>query len=158
LPALYIPIMAMLFGLILRGIAFEFRFRDPRHAPAWSVAFAGGSLIATIAQGMTLGAFIDGFELHDGAFAGGPLDWLTPFGLMTGLALLAGYALLGSSWLVLKLEGRLQRWAARACHPLLLAVMIGIGIVSLWTPLAHEEIAQRWFSWPNLLYLSPVPL
>ena len=117
-----------------------------------------GSAIATFAQGMVLGAFIQGFEVEGREFAGSSFDFLTPFSVLTGVALLFGYGLLGAGWLVLKTEGELQAWARRQGRWCFIGVIAAIGIVSLWTPFVHPDIAQRWFSWPNLLFLSPVPI
>lgn len=159
LSALYLPLIFMLLGLIFRGVAFEFRFKAKaakRHL--WDKAFIGGSLTATFFQGVALGAYIDGFEVVDRVFVGGALDWLTPFSLFCGLALVAAYALLGCTWLIMKTAGRLQQQMHDMARPLVLVVLAVTGIVSLWTPLAHAEIAERWFSLPNLFWFMPVPL
>src|SRR5262249_25204207 len=108
IPALYFPILVMLLALVFRGVAFEFRFRDAEHKTFWDHGFFYGSLIATLAQGMMLGAFIQGFKVEGRAFAGGPLDFLTPFSFLTGIALVFGYGLLGAGWLVLKTEDEIQ--------------------------------------------------
>jgi cytochrome d ubiquinol oxidase subunit II len=157
-PALYFPILVMLLALVFRGVAFEFRFRDAEHKTFWDHGFFYGSLIATMAQGMMLGAFIQGFKVEGRAFAGGPLDFLTPFSVLTGIALIFGYALLGAGWLVLKTEDDIQARARRYGRVCLVAVVIGIVVVSLWTPLASDAVFSRWFSWPNILILSPVPV
>jgi len=159
LSALYLPLIFMLLGLIFRGVAFEFRFKAKaakRHL--WDKAFIGGSLTATFFQGVALGAYIDGFEVVDRAYAGGALDWLTPFSLFCGLALIAAYALLGCTWLIMKTEGRLQQQMHDLARPLVFVLLGVTGIVSLWTPLAHAEIAERWFSLPNIFWFMPVPL
>ena len=158
IPALYFPILVMLLALVFRGVAFEFRFRDAEHKTFWDYGFFYGSLIATMAQGMMLGAFIQGFKVEGRAFAGGPLDFLTPFSVLTGIALVFGYGLLGAGWLVLKTEGDVQARARRYGRVCLVAVMIAIVVVSLWTPLANDAVFSRWFSWPNILILSPVPV
>jgi cytochrome d ubiquinol oxidase subunit II len=159
LSALYIPLVLMLTGLIWRGVAFEFRFKaDAAHRPFWDKAFAWGSYVATIAQGVSLGAFINGFKVTGPSYQGGAFDWLTPFSLFTGIALLAAYALLGSTWLILKTEGSLQQRMITLTRPITLAVLIGIGMVSVWTPLTHVGIAARWFSFPDLFFFAPVPL
>jgi cytochrome d ubiquinol oxidase subunit II len=159
LSALYIPLVLMLAGLIWRGVAFEFRFKaDVAHRPFWDKAFAWGSYIAAIAQGVSLGAFINGFKVTGPSYQGGAFDWLTPFSLFTGVGVVAAYALLGSTWLILKTEGALQRRMIWLARPITLAVLVAIGIVSAWTPLAHAEIAARWFSLPNLLFFAPVPV
>ncbi|MGF9564993.1 cytochrome d ubiquinol oxidase subunit II [Neorhizobium sp. BT27B] len=159
LSALYLPLIFMLVGLIWRGVAFEFRFKaDEGHRPFWDKAFACGSYTATICQGMALGAFIDGFKVVDGAYAGGALDWLTPFSVFTGLGLLVAYALLGATWLVMKTEGKLQESMRRVGRPILAALFLVIAVVSIWTPLAHETIASRWLALPNFFFFVPVPV
>jgi len=159
LSALYLPLIFMLLGLIFRGVAFEFRFKAKaakRHI--WDKAFIGGSLTATFFQGVALGAYIDGFEVVDRVYVGGSLDWLTPFSLFCGLALIAAYALLGCTWLIMKTAGRLQQQMHDMARPLVFVLLGVTGIVSLWTPLAHAEIAERWFSLPNIFWFMPVPL
>ena len=159
LSALYLPLMLMLAGLIWRGVAFEFRFKaDESHKPFWDKAFIWGSYTATFSQGLALGAFINGFPVEGGAYAGGVFDWLTPFSLFTGFGLVVAYALLGSTWLVMKTEGGLQRRMRELGKPVTLVVLATIVAVSIWTPLAHPDIAGRWFSLPNLYYFAPVPL
>jgi cytochrome d ubiquinol oxidase subunit II len=159
LSALYLPIIFMLMGLIFRGVAFEFRFKATKaRQHVWDKAFIGGSIVATFFQGVALGAFIDGIPVADRAYAGGPLDWLTPFSLFCGAALIAAYALLGCTWLIMKTAGDLQKRMHDLAPALIWAVLAVTGIVSLWTPLAHPEIAERWFTLPNLLWFIPVPL
>jgi cytochrome bd ubiquinol oxidase subunit II len=158
IPATYFPILIMLLALVFRGVAFEFRFKHTLLRRFWDRAFAIGSGLATFAQGLVLGAFIQGFEVDGRHFAGTSFDWARPFALLTGLALMAGYGLLGSGWLILKTEGALQAWARRAGRNCLAAVLIGIVAVSIITPLANAHIAHRWFDWPNILYLAPVPI
>jgi cytochrome d ubiquinol oxidase subunit II len=158
LPAFYVPIMVLLFALIFRGVAFEFRHRAATSRRLWSAAFCAGSAVAALAQGALLGALISGTAVADGQFVGGPFDWLTPLSAITALALVAGYALLGATWLVLKTEGPLQDWARRAARLLTVAVMGFMGLVSLVTPLTHEAIAERWFGGLHLAYLAPVPV
>jgi cytochrome d ubiquinol oxidase subunit II len=159
LSALYLPLVLMLAGLIWRGVSFEFRFKaDEAHKPFWDKAFASGSYIATISQGICLGAFINGFEVKGPSYMGGAFDWLTPFSLFTGLGLVVAYALLGSTWLIMKTEGALQRRMIALARPVTLVLLAVIGIVSLWTPLAHPEVAARWFALPNLFFFAPVPL
>jgi cytochrome d ubiquinol oxidase subunit II len=159
LSALYLPLILMLLGLIFRGVAFEFRFKArPEKRHLWDKAFIGGSIAATFFQGVALGTYIEGLPVVDRAFAGGSLDWLAPFPLFCGLGLIAAYALLGCTWLIMKTEGRLQQQMHDLARPLVL-VLLGItGIVSIWTPLAHAEIAERWFSLPNLFWFMPVPI
>ncbi|HKD48019.1 MAG TPA: cytochrome d ubiquinol oxidase subunit II [Rhizomicrobium sp.] len=158
LPAVYFPILVMLLSLVFRGVAFEFQFRDAEHRHSWDHAFAFGSALGTFAQGIVLGAFIQGFHVEGRHFAGGALDCFTPFSLFTGLALICGYALLGACWLILKTEGALQDRARSWARIAFLATFAAVGIVSLWTPFIDADIARRWFSWPNILFLSPVPL
>ena len=159
LEALYLPLILMLIGLIFRGVAFEFRFKakdDKRHI--WDKAFIWGSLIATFFQGVALGAFIEGFKVVDRHYAGGTLDWLTPFSLFSGLGLIVAYTLLGCTWLIMKTEGPLQLQMHDLARPLALVLLVVIGIVSLWTPIAYPQIAERWFSMPNLIWFMPVPI
>jgi cytochrome bd ubiquinol oxidase subunit II len=159
LSALYLPLVLMLVGLICRGVSFEFRFKaDEAHRHFWDVAFSGGSYVAAFSQGVALGAFINGFHVTGPSYQGGALDCLTPFSLFTGVGLLVAYALLGSTWLIMKTEGALQQRMIALAHPVTVALLIGIGIVSLWTPLAHPQIAARWFSLPNIIFFSPVPI
>jgi cytochrome d ubiquinol oxidase subunit II len=159
LSALYLPLTLMLSGLIWRGVAFEFRFKaDEGHRPFWDKAFAWGSYIAAFAQGVALGAFINGFSVTDGAFSGNAFDCFTPFSIFTGLALPIAYALLGSTWLVMKTGGRLQVRMRELAEPLILGLLIAIAIVSVWTPLQHPSIASRWFSLPNMIFFAPVPI
>jgi cytochrome bd ubiquinol oxidase subunit II len=159
LSAFYLPIILMLIGLIFRGVAFEFRFKAaPARRWLWDYAFICGSLLATFFQGVTLGGFISGIAVRDGSYAGGAFDWLSPFSLFVGVGLLVTYALLGSAWLIMKTEGALQQRMRELTRWLGWALLLTIAAVSLWTPLAHPAVAQRWFSWPNLLWFSPVPL
>jgi len=158
LPALYLPILAMLIALIFRGVAFEFRFKAETSRYLWNWSFNLGSMLAAFSQGVILGAFIQGFVVENRQYAGGPFEWLTPFTIATGLGLVAGYGLLGATWLIMKTEGPLQAWARRMARRLLAAVIVFIALVSVWTPFFDAEIARRWFSWPNIAYLSPVPV
>ena len=159
MPALYLPVVLMLLALVLRGVAFEFRWpAKPNQHHFWDLAFSIGSTLAGFAQGLILGGMLQGIRVVDGRFAGGGLDWLTPFALTCGLGVAAGYALLGATWLVMKTDGELaaraRAWAERA----LLALLIAMVAVSLWTPLAIPRVAARWFTLPNLIVLSPIPL
>jgi len=157
LTALYAPITAMLLALIFRGVAFEFRWRALRKRP-WDWAFAGGSMLAAFAQGIALGALVQGIAVSDRVYAGGWWDWLTPFSLVTGVALLVGYALLGATWLVLKTRAGLQQQAYRCAWITGLGTLALVGVVSLWTPLMNPQFMARWFAWPAILYTAPVPL
>ena len=159
LSALYLPIILMLAGLIWRGVAFEFRFKaDEAHRPFWDKAFAWGSYIATLSQGVALGTFINGFKVTDGAYSGGGIDWLSPFSIFTGLGLVVAYALLGSTWLVMKTDGALQHRMKELARPITIALLAVIATVSLWTPLSHPAVATRWFSLPNIVFFVPVPI
>jgi cytochrome d ubiquinol oxidase subunit II len=158
IPAVYFPILVMLLALVFRGVAFEFRFRDSEHLTFWDHAFSYGSTLATFAQGVVLGAFIQGFQVEGRHFTGGSFDCFTPFSLFTGVALLFGYALLGSGWLILKLDGDLQKRARIQARTSFLGTLAAVGIVSLWTPVLDPDIAHRWFSWPHMFYLAPVPV
>jgi cytochrome d ubiquinol oxidase subunit II len=156
--AFYAPLILMLLALVFRGVAFEFRFRDPRHRFFWDHGFSAGAIVATFCQGMVLGTFIQGIEVNGRDYAGGWFGWLTPFSVFTGAALVVGYALLGATWLVMKTEGDLQQRAIRLARGLTLGTLTAIVAVSVWTPLLNLSYAMRWFSMPNLLYLSPVRL
>lgn len=157
--ALTIPLTLMLVGLIFRGVAFEFRFNaTPSHRPFWDNAFMCGSILATFCQGIVVGAVINGFEVTGRTYSGGPFSWLTPFTLFCGVGLVVAYALLGATWLVMKSESTLQNTMRRTARGLLLTLLAVIAVISLWTPLVHSQIAERWFSLPNLYYLLPVPL
>jgi len=156
MPALYLPVIVMLLGLIFRGIAFEFRLVS-HSKTGWNFAFIIGSTIAAFAQGVILGGLIQGIPVANNGYAGGPLDWATPFGLFCGIALVIGYALLGATWLVMKTEGAVADRARGHAKIILLAVLVCMAIISLWTPLSQPRIAARWFTLPNILYLWPVP-
>lgn len=157
LPALYAPFIIMILALVFRGVAFEYRWRDKAHEKIWDKSFFLGSLLATFTQGIVLGAFVQGIEVEGRAYAGGWWDWLTPFSMMCGVALTAGYALLGSTWLVMKTEGILREKAYRVSKIMAFATLAFMGIVSLWTPFLSPEIAERWFTFPQLLFVLPVP-
>ncbi|HVX75275.1 MAG TPA: cytochrome d ubiquinol oxidase subunit II [Bradyrhizobium sp.] len=158
MPALYTPMIAMLIGLIFRGVAFEFRWRSQRRRNRWDVAFAGGSLLAALAQGVALGAILQGIHVDGRQYAGGWWDWLTPFSILTGCSLVVGYALLGATWLIMKTEGRLRDRAYHLSWILLFAMLAAIGAVSIATPLLGVHYAQRWFTWPNVILTAPVPI
>ncbi len=158
LPATYPLIIAMLLGLVFRGVAFEFRWRDPGHRPFWDLAFSGGSLVAALSQGMILGAILQGIEVDGRAYSGSWWDWLTPYTLLTGLGTVAGYALLGSTWLVWKTEGSTQAHAYRLALRATLATLGLLGAVSLYTPLLDTQYWERWFAMPNVLFAAQVPL
>ncbi|PVY78172.1 cytochrome bd-I ubiquinol oxidase subunit 2 apoprotein [Tamilnaduibacter salinus] len=155
LPALYLGVFLLLAGLIFRGVAFEFRFKANTSKYLWNWAFAGGSMLASFAQGAVVGAYIQGFETENLRYVGGALDWLTPFTVLTGLGLMAGYALLASTWLILKSEGRIQDWAYRITIPLLVTVLVVFAIVSVWTPMIDPMVRERWFSNLSVIWLLP---
>lgn len=155
---LYLPIIVMLLALVFRGVAFEFRWvSKPKHE-FWDHAFTWGSIVASFAQGVVLGGLLEGITVTDGQFSGGALDWLTPFALFCGFALVAGYALLGATWLIYKTEGPLQEFAREKARTALIMVLVAGAIISLWTPLAMDRVAERWFTMPNFLLLSPIPV
>lgn len=159
LPAFYMPIIVMLLGLILRGIAFEFRFKASDKARTlWDYAFHFGSLCATFAQGVILGAFVQGIKVEGRQFAGGPFDWANGFSILTGMALVFGYALLGSTWLIMKTEDITQTWARSVAAYVLGFVGIFMAIVSLTMPFLNAGIHQFWFSIPNIYFLGIIPL
>lgn len=158
LSGLYIPLLVMLIALVFRGVAFEFRFKARTSRYLWDISFSVGSIAATFSQGVALGAFIQGLKVENGAYAGGTFDWLTPFSILTGAAMIPGYALLGATWLIWKTEGTLQDWAYETAKRQLLLVIAFMGAVSLGTPYLSDEIADRWFSWPNIAFLAPVPV
>lgn len=158
MPALYAPVIAMLIGLILRGVAFEFRWKTERAKWVWDWSFAGGSIVAAMAQGIMLGTIVQGIKVESIAYAGGPFDWLTPFSIMTALAVVIGYALLGATWLIWKTDGYVQVRAYDFAWVLAPALLLMIFVVSVWTPLLHPRFLERWFSWPAILYVLPVPI
>jgi len=157
LPALYLPVIVMLLALVFRGVGFEFRWIGVSSKQHWTYAFAASSAIASFCQGVILGGLIQGINVQNGAFAGSAFDWATPFAVLCGLGLVAGYALLGATWLVMKTEGRVAQRARNQAKLLLLVVLVFMAIVSLWTPLAFERIVVRWFSLPNILFFWWVP-
>jgi cytochrome d ubiquinol oxidase subunit II len=156
LHALYVPIMFMLFGLIFRGIAFEFR-EHARYKPPWNLAFGVGSLVTAIAQGLALGGLIQGIEVDGRVFGGGSWDWLSVFSVVVAIGVVSGYALLGATYLIMKTEGPLQRLCRQRARGAA-GIMIGVALaVTVWTPLLLPRIAEQWFALPNLLWLLPLP-
>jgi cytochrome d ubiquinol oxidase subunit II len=144
--------------LIFRGVAFEFRWKTKRGQFLWDWAFAGGSTMAALAQGIALGALVQGIPVENRAYAGGWWDWLSPFSLLTGAAVVVGYALLGATWLIWKTEGHVQRRAYDTAFFAAPATLFLIGIVSAWTPFLNHIYMDRWFAWPQVLLVLPVPL
>lgn len=158
LPATYPLIIAMLLGLVFRGVAFEYRWRDPSHQKFWDVAFTGGSLVAALAQGMTLGALLQGIEVEGRAYAGSWWDWLTPYTLLTGFGTVAGYALLGSTWLIWKLDGEEQAHARKLAVRAAVATIGLMGAVSLYNITLNAEYAAHWLATPQIYWVAPVPI
>ncbi|OEZ01619.1 MULTISPECIES: cytochrome d ubiquinol oxidase subunit II [Stenotrophomonas] len=158
LSALYLPVLLLVVALVFRGVAFEFRFKAHRSRRLWSVAFGLGSLLAAFAQGVILGALVQGLQVVNGNYVGGPFGWFSPFSMLTGAAVVFGYALLGSTWLILKTEGREQAVARTLTRPLVVAVIVFMGLVSAWLPFLDSRLMARWFSDGNFWWLSPVPL
>ncbi|MEW6674252.1 MAG: cytochrome d ubiquinol oxidase subunit II [Thermodesulfobacteriota bacterium] len=158
MPALYIPVILMLLGLIFRGVAFEFRFKANRSRVIWDYAFHFGSLAATFMQGMFVGAYVQGVKVTGRSFSGGAFDWLNAYSVMTGIALVFGYALLGSTWVVMKTDGATQRWARKTAAYVLGYVGLFLAIVSISMPAMNADVRVLWFSRPNFFYLLPVPL
>ena len=156
--ALYAPIIAMLLALIFRGVAFEFRWRDTEHRHFWDLAFTGGSILAAFSQGVILGALLQGVRISGRAYAGGWWDWLTPFSLLTGVSVVAAYALLGTTWLVMKTEGELQRKARAMAWWFGGASLVAIIAVSIATLFLSGEYFKHWMSWPHMLWVAPVPI
>ena len=156
--ALYAPIIAMLLALIFRGVAFEFRWRDTEHRHFWDLAFTGGSVLAAFSQGVILGALLQGVRISGRAYAGGWWDWLTPFSLLTGVSVVAAYALLGTTWLVMKTEGALQRQARAKAWWLGGATLAAIVAVSIATLFLSANYFSNWLNWPNFLWVAPVPI
>jgi cytochrome bd ubiquinol oxidase subunit II len=158
MPALYIPVIFMLLGLIFRGVAFEFRFKATRFRRTWDFAFHFGSLAATFMQGVILGAFVQGVEVKGRSFAGGAFDWLNAYSVMTGVALVFGYALLGATWLVMKTDGITQNWARKCAAYVLGYVGLFLVVVSIGMPMMNTGVKTLWFSVPNFFYLLPIPV
>ena len=158
LPATYPLVIAMLLGLVFRGVAFEYRWRDPAHRPFWDGAFTAGSLVAAMTQGMILGALLQGITVEGRAYAGSWWDWLTPYTLLTGLGTVAGYALLGSTWLIWKLDGTAQAHARRLATRSAIATIVLMGAVSLYNLILRPEYAERWLSAPEIYFAAPVPV
>jgi cytochrome d ubiquinol oxidase subunit II len=158
LSGLYLPVLLMLIALIFRGVAFEFRFKAEGMRWLWGVAFSAGSIFAAFAQGVILGALVEGMPLDKGKYVGGAFAWFSPFSMLTGVALVFGYALLGAAWLVMKTEGRLQRIAFDLARPLLVAMLAFIALVSAWLPFLRSEVMARWFEGGRFLWLTPIPV
>ncbi|MFP5406879.1 MAG: cytochrome d ubiquinol oxidase subunit II, partial [Gammaproteobacteria bacterium] len=158
IPALYFPVLVMLIALIFRGVAFEFREVEGARRWFWDTGFVLGSLAATYMQGVILGNFIQGFAVEGRHYVGTSWDWVSPFPLLTGLGLVFGYLLQGSTWLVMKTEGELQDWARMMARRALWGTLLFIALLSIWTPLTQPAIAERWFSFPHVIWFAPVPV
>jgi len=158
MPALYPPMIAMLLGLVFRGVAFEFRWRDPSHRRFWDLAFTGGSAIAALSQGIILGALLQGVAVTGRAYSGGWLDWLTPFSLLTGGGVVAGYALLGACWLIYRTEAGTQAHAFRLAKQAGLITLVAIAAVSAATPFLAHDYFSRWLTYPGIVLTAPMPV
>ena len=158
LSALYLPVLVMLIALVFRGVAFEFRFKAKRAKRFWGGAFAVGSMVTAFSQGVILGALVEGMPLQEGKYVGGAFDWFSPFSMLTGVAVVFGYALLGACWLILKTDGRMQQVARGLTRPLVFVVVAFMGLVSAWLPFLDSRIMARWFEGGNFWWLAPVPL
>ncbi|MFT4150430.1 MAG: cytochrome d ubiquinol oxidase subunit II [Paracoccaceae bacterium] len=158
LPALYMPIILMLLGLIFRGVAFEFRWRTHAGSRIWDTGFWLGSTLAALMQGIALGALVKGIRVEGREYAGGWWDWLSAFSITTGLAVVVGYALLGATWLHLKTEGPVQTHARRVAMAAGAGTLALIGVVSAWTPFIRRDYFDRWFQWPTAFFSALVPL
>jgi cytochrome bd ubiquinol oxidase subunit II len=158
LPALYVPVIVMLLSLIMRGVAFEFRFRAGHFRRVWDFAFAAGSFFAAVSQGFILGGFVQGVRMQDGAFSGGPLDFLSVLGLLCAAGLAAGYALLGAGWLIWKTDGSTQVFGREVGHAALILTMVMMVLVSIWTALTEPDVTIRWFAWPQILPQALLPI
>src|SRR5690606_29608606 len=158
LSGLYLPVLLMLVALVLRGVSFEFRFKARTSKRIWGACFAFGSIAAAFAQGLMLGAIVEGMPLENNRYIGGAFAWFGPFPILTGVALVFGYALLGSTWLIMKTHGPTQDLAFTLTRPLVVVVVAFMAIVSAWLPFLSSQIMARWFDSGNFLWLSPVPL
>jgi cytochrome d ubiquinol oxidase subunit II len=158
LPALYAPMIAMLLGLVFRGVAFEFRWRDPGHRARWDAGFCLGSIAATFSQGVILGALLQGITISGRAYGGGYWDWITPFSVLTGASLVVGYALLGACWLIWKTSGAVHDEARRFARPLSLGLLAAIAAVSIYTPFLNPKYYETWFTWPGICASAAMPL
>ncbi|WP_394154894.1 cytochrome d ubiquinol oxidase subunit II [Loktanella salsilacus] len=156
--ALYMPIILMLLALVFRGVAFEYRWRTERWKRVWDLAFFGGSTVAALCQGIALGALVQGIAVTDRHYSGGWWDWLTPFSILTGIAVVIGYALLGATWIMMKTDGAVHHRMRDLAKPLAIATLVFIALVSVWTPFQNPIYFERWFTMPGMLVTLPVPL
>ena len=158
MPALYIPVVIMFLGLIFRGVAFEFRFKaHGKSRRIWDYSFHFGSLFAALMQGVIIGAIVQGIEVEGRNYAGGSFDWLNAYSIMTGVAVVFGYALLGGTWLVVKTDGETQAWARKSASYAIGFVAVFLAVVSISMPIMNPQIRALWFSMPNFFLLLPIP-
>lgn len=158
LSGLYLPVLLMLIALVLRGVSFEFRFKAHTSKHLWGTCFAAGSIAAAFAQGLILGVIVEGMPLHEGRYLGGAFSWFSPFSMLTGVAVVFGYALLGSTWLIMKTDDGLQNIVYALTRPLVAVVVAFMGLVSASLPFLNSRIMERWFDSGHFIWLSPVPL
>ena len=156
--ALYMPIILMLLALVFRGVAFEYRWKTERWKRVWDAAFFGGSTMAALCQGIALGALVQGIKMSDRHYSGGWWDWLTPFTVLTGVAVVVGYALLGANWVMMKTDGAVHHRMRDLAKPLAIATLVFIAAVSIWTPFQNYTYFERWFAMPGFLYTLPIPV
>jgi len=158
-PALYIPLLVMVVGLIFRGVSFEFRMKAHRSKKLWELSFFIGSLVVTVVQGLVLGAFVNGFKFDaQGHIILAFYQWFTPFGMICSIALIFGYALLGSNWLIRKTVGDLQNICYHISHALQYVIVVFAALVSIWSPFLDPRIKAVWFGGDHMFYLLLLPL
>jgi len=157
LSGLYLPVLLMLIALVLRGVSFEFRFKAHTSKRLWGICFGLGSICTAFAQGVILGAIVEGMPLTEGKYLGGAFAWFSPFSMLTGIAVVFGYALLGSTWLILKTDGDLQNIAYDLTRPLVAVAVAFMALVSASLPFLSSQIMARWFESGHFIYLSPIP-
>jgi cytochrome d ubiquinol oxidase subunit II len=155
LSAFYLPVALMLMGLVFRGVAFEFRHHAGRNRWIWDRGFFLGSLVVSFVQGVAMGRMVQVLPVAGGQYAGGPFDWLTPFSLFTGIALVLGYALLGAGWLIFRTQGPVQDWAYTRIKLFLPGVLAVLGLVAIYTLSTHMRVKDRWL---HDIWLALFPL
>ncbi|MBV8399927.1 MAG: cytochrome d ubiquinol oxidase subunit II, partial [Acetobacteraceae bacterium] len=154
--AFYLPLLVMLAGLILRGVAFEYRYKTERLRWVWDAAFAGGSLVATFIQGMTVGALVEGLPIANGRYVGGEFGWFSPFAVLCGVGLCMGYALLGACWLVRKCDGEVRDVAYRQIPRLALGLIVFLVVVFAYALAENLRVMDRWLERPWMLLFPAV--
>jgi cytochrome bd ubiquinol oxidase subunit II len=154
--AFYLPLLVMLAGLILRGVAFEFRYKTERLRWIWDLSFAGGSFVAAFIQGLMVGALVEGLPISDGQYAGGEFGWLSPFSLLCGVGLCLGYTLLGACWLVRKCEGEVRDTAYRLIPPLSISLLVFLIVVFAYALVENLRIMSRWLERPYLFVFPAI--